>query len=42
MNRRNNGPTGGQNGFIPMIIMIILVLVGVMFFAFQRVMQVQQ
>jgi Tfp pilus assembly protein PilX len=31
-----------QRGFIPMIIMIVLVLVGVMYFAFTRVLAAQQ
>jgi hypothetical protein len=35
-------PSLNQRGFIPMIITIILVLAGVMYFAFTRVLAAQQ
>lgn len=40
MKRTNRNP--GQQGFIPMIIILVMIMVGVLYVAYRRVLQVQQ
>jgi hypothetical protein len=42
MKRAFKVPSSDQNGFIPMILTIVVVMVAVIYFAFKRVIQAQQ
>ncbi|HEY4160872.1 MAG TPA: hypothetical protein VGM08_02300 [Candidatus Saccharimonadales bacterium] len=41
MRKRNNRPVGDQNGFIPMLICLALLIVTVVYFAYRVVSQAQ-